>query len=301
MRSVVDPVVWRDLQPGQRCRIRIADLDGATQDVLWESSDQIVEAANWTPDGSSLIVNSQGRLFRLDVSSPDSLAPIATGSIDDFNNDHLVSRDGRTIFASSEGTGHIFAVPIEGGEPRRVTPERDATFSYFLQGLSPAGDVLSYAAATPAAEEGFVSSLGTIRVDGSREEVHTSWPGSSVGFEYSPVGDWWYFNSDSWAETTSGAQVYRMRPDGSDLEQLTAGPRVHWFPKVSPTGEGVAYLSFPAGTVGHDANVEVELWMMAPDGGHQEKIVELVGGQGTLNVNSWHPEGRRFAFIDYPQ
>lgn len=28
--------------------------------------------------------------------------------------------------------------------------------------------------------------------------------------------------------------------------------------------------------------------------------VELDGGQGTINVNSWSPDGTRFAFVDYP-
>lgn len=300
MKSVVDPVVWRDLRPGQRCRIRIADLDAGTQDVLWESADRLVEAANWTPDGASLIVNSHGRLFRLDVDRPSVLELIPTGGLDDLNNDHLVSRDGSTIYASSEGTGHIFAMPVRGGTPHRITPDRDGTFSYFLQGLSPDGDVLSYAGATPVDGDQFRSSLHTIRTDGTDDRVHTSWPGSTVGFEYSPDGAWWYFNSDAWGKTTGGAQIYRMRPDGSQREQLTTGPRVHWFPKVSPTGDRVVYLSFPAGTIGHDANVEVELWLMAPDGRHQEKLLDLVGGQGTLNVTSWEPGGRRFAFIDYP-
>jgi hypothetical protein len=26
----------------------------------------------------------------------------------------------------------------------------------------------------------------------------------------------------------------------------------------------------------------------------------LIGGQGTLNVNSWAPDSRRFAFVAYP-
>jgi hypothetical protein len=26
----------------------------------------------------------------------------------------------------------------------------------------------------------------------------------------------------------------------------------------------------------------------------------LFGGQGTINVNSWSPDGRRFAYVAYP-
>ena len=29
-------------------------------------------------------------------------------------------------------------------------------------------------------------------------------------------------------------------------------------------------------------------------------VQRLFGGQGTLNVNSWAPDGDRFAFVSYP-
>ena len=30
-----------------------------------------------------------------------------------------------------------------------------------------------------------------------------------------------------------------------------------------------------------------------------ETLVKLFGGQGTINVNSWAPDSRRFAFVSY--
>jgi TolB protein len=29
------------------------------------------------------------------------------------------------------------------------------------------------------------------------------------------------------------------------------------------------------------------------------EIKKLFGGQGTMNVNSWSPDGKRFAFVTY--
>jgi hypothetical protein len=29
------------------------------------------------------------------------------------------------------------------------------------------------------------------------------------------------------------------------------------------------------------------------------EVVRLFGGQGTLNVNSWSPDSRRFAYVSY--
>ena len=40
---------------------------------------------------------------------------------------------------------------------------------------------------------------------------------------------------------------------------------------------------------------------MRPDGGGQRDIVAFLGGQGTINVNSWAPDSRRFAYVAYPQ
>ena len=38
---------------------------------------------------------------------------------------------------------------------------------------------------------------------------------------------------------------------------------------------------------------------MPAAGGKAETIVKLFGGQGTLNVNSWSPDSRRFAFVSF--
>jgi hypothetical protein len=40
--------------------------------------------------------------------------------------------------------------------------------------------------------------------------------------------------------------------------------------------------------------------MMAPDGSDERDLVAFFGGQGTINVNSWAPDSRRFAYVAYP-
>ena len=70
-----------------------------------------------------------GRLYRLRLRDKPALEEIATDSLHDWNTDHLYSRYGAEIFLSSEGTGHLFSVPAEGREPRRITPEHDEPFS----------------------------------------------------------------------------------------------------------------------------------------------------------------------------
>ena len=38
---------------------------------------------------------------------------------------------------------------------------------------------------------------------------------------------------------------------------------------------------------------------MKAEGGAMKPLVSLFGGQGTINVNSWAPDSRSFAFVRY--
>ncbi|MGW0203539.1 hypothetical protein [Nonomuraea sp. NPDC003201] len=61
------------------------------------------------------------------------------------------------------------------------------------------------------------------------------------------------------------------------------------------------YLSYPPGTTGHPADLPVELRLVSVDAWQEpETLVALHGGQGTINVPSWAPDGSAFAFVDYP-
>ena len=61
------------------------------------------------------------------------------------------------------------------------------------------------------------------------------------------------------------------------------------------------YISFPMGTLGHPADLEVEVRLVrTEDWSHIVQRIPLFGGQGTINVNSWSPDGRRFAYVAYP-
>jgi Tol biopolymer transport system component len=119
------------------------------------------------------------------------------------------------------------------------------------------------------------------------------------GPEYSPDGEWIYFNSERASDRPGHAQIFRMRPNGTGIEQLTSDVRVNWFPHISPDGEQVVYISYPEGTLGHPADRQVILRLMSPDGGNIRDLAAFNGGQGTINVNSWAPDSRRFAYVAY--
>jgi Tol biopolymer transport system component len=97
-------------------------------------------------------------------------------------------------------------------------------------------------------------------------------------------------------------QIFRMKRDGSEQTQMTFEDRNNWFAHVSPDGQKVVNLSYSKEGLDakeHLPNMDVELWMMSPDGSNREKILEFFGGQGSINVNSWSPDSRKFAFVMY--
>ena len=77
-----------------------------------------------------------------------------------------------------------------------------------------------------------------------------------------------------------------------------------WFPHISPDGKKMVYIGYPAGTPTHDPrNVQIEINLAAIDHGDvaasQKTLVKAIGGQGTMNVNSWAPDSMRFAYVVY--
>jgi Tol biopolymer transport system component len=43
----------------------------------------------------------------------------------------------------------------------------------------------------------------------------------------------------------------------------------------------------------------VTLRLMPAGGGEIQVLAKLFGGQGTINVPSWSPDGRQLAFVSY--
>lgn len=267
--------------------ICLCDLNGQVSVVM--RHDGHLEAPNWHPDGH-LIVNGGGRLFRIDLAEP-TLVPIDTGFAVQCNNDHGISPDGTALVLSdhSQTDGScIYTLPIGGGKPVRVTPKTPS----WWHGWSPDGTRLAYAAARPA---GTPIGLCSCNVDGTDEVCVTDDFDHVDGPDYTPDGQWIWFNGERGGQV----ELWRIRPDGSDVTQMTDDSAVNWFPHPSPDGKHVVYLAYPEGTKGHPADLNVSLRIMSAQGGETRHLVNLFGGQGTINVPSWAPDSAQFAFVRY--
>jgi Tol biopolymer transport system component len=273
-------------------QITIMTADGRTRAVLYDTP-RLFEAPNWSPDGSYLLLNSGGQLWRLPVAGGEPQI-VPTGSVRGINNDHGIAPDGRTLVISA---GPIYLVPAGGGEPRRITEQGPGYF----HGWSPDGRTLAY-----CAQRGDNIDLYAISTTGGPERRLTVHPGYDDGPDYSPDGRWIYFNSDRsgswdiWRIPADGAG-----PDDAQAERITRDEREDWFPHPSPDGRWLLFLSYDKSTKGHPRNRPVALRLLPlpadrPEPAAIRELVQLRGGQGTINVNSWSPDGRKFAYVTYP-
>jgi Tol biopolymer transport system component len=289
------------LQEGQCARIVKIEVDtGRVSEIL--VSDKLLEAPNWVNDGKSLIINSGGHLYRLWLDTL-SMELIDTGDISTCNNDHVISPDGTKIYFSADG--HLYMIPITGGIPRKLSNDIGAAgsyaYTYWLHGVSPDDKWLSYVAVEPKGDDpGGYRYCVLIPTDGGQDIPIMDRDSLADGPEYSPDGKWIYFNAEIGGKWPGHSQIFRMSAQDHQIRQLTFDTQTNWFPHVSPDGGRLVYLAYDKGTEGHPADLDVKIMLMASDGGEAREVHSFFGGQGSINVNSWSPDGRYVAVVEYP-
>jgi TolB protein len=251
------------------------------------------EAPNWSRDGQYFLINAYEKLEKMSMTG-DRMGYLNTGSVQDCNNDHGFSFDGKQLFISSgkpnikEHSSFIYKVAATGGEPVQLTPN---TPSYW-HGVSPDGKTMVYCAARNGNYDVYAMST-----DGGEEKRLTTSEGLDDGPEYSPDGKHIYINSFR----TGHMQIWRMAPDGSNPEQMTFDEKSNWFAHISPNNKLATIISYDEDQVqAHPFGKQVRIRLLDLQ---TKKIKDLTGpfygGQGTINVPSWNPEGTKFAYVKY--
>jgi len=253
------------------------------------------EAPNFLPGGKKILFNKGGSIYTIPAEggTPELLN---TGNAKRNNNDHVISFDGKMLGISSHrdgmpgGGSTVYVLPITGGEPKMIT---DSTPSY-LHSFSPNDKEVVYTAQRISKSPAYNIYKKPI-AGGPEVQLTFNKMGLADGPEFSPDGKYIYYN----ANTTGTMQIWRMKPDGSDNEQITFDEYNNWFAHISPDGKWISIISFPI-TISSDDHPfykRVMLRLMPYSGGAPKVIAYLYGGQGTINTPSWSPDSKRIAFV----
>jgi len=274
-------------------RLEVYSLDtGSRSEVLVEEAH--FEAPNWSRNGAYLLINQDGKLYRVYLEDGRKIV-LDTGKAVQCNNDHGISTDGKDIAISnndpkgesSSGGSRIYILPISGGTPDLVTKKSPS----YWHGWSPDDRWLVY-----VAERGGEYDIYKIHRDGGEEVKLTNFQGLQDGPEYSPDGRYIYYNSAH----TGSMELWKMDTEGENHTQLTDDQFSNWFPHPSPDGKYLVYLSYMQDQgESHPAMKSVALKLMDLKDSTIKTLCTFTGGQGTINVPSWSPDSKHFAFVSY--
>ena len=144
----------------------------------------------------------------------------------------------------SDGVQSVYLLNLADGTRQRLTEPRGSTFapSWSPQGLiafswSPVANTEIYT--LPATQLTLIHSQGTApNPQRITDNMYTD-----TAADWSPDGEWIAFVSDR----AGNSDLYRMRPDGSDLQPILLSPAYEGDPSWSPDGQRLALISNASG------------------------------------------------------
>jgi len=220
----------RDLETG-RDRQLFGNVDKDLQEA-W-AIHGLYPQYSWTPDGTSIVIWGEGKLWRVDVTSGKGQEIPFTARVEATLNEAVrfeqdvhpdefpvkmlrdvrVSPDGKMVVYSA--LGHLYVRPLPDGEPRRLT--------------------------TPAATR--TTSAGNGPTDGTaQQEPQGSGRAAGDTYEFFPSfsrdGQWIVYTT--WNDGEFG-RVRVIRPDGSGGHDVVSEPGHYVEPSFSPDGRTIVY------------------------------------------------------------
>ncbi|MGH2542605.1 MAG: thioredoxin domain-containing protein, partial [Ardenticatenaceae bacterium] len=172
------------------------------------------------------------------------VADVASGTTTNVTNtpgmdvQGIWSPDGQQIAFVSEREGgdrDIWLMEADGSNPRRIT---QALGEEQLGSWSPDGEQIVYSSKNELGESLWILDVAS----GESTTLTENSDGADSGPAWSPDGERIAFYSSSGDQVP---QIFTIRPDGSDRQQVTDGPTPAVFPVWSPDGTRLLYTLVP--------------------------------------------------------
>ena len=273
--------------------IWIANVDGTEPHKILPAKEP--HSVSWSPDDSRLAFVEGNIEFIYGTDQFGNIAPSALW---------IVGRDGKGAAAltdsihhsvspvwTSDGSGILYVSNIRGGRDlyyQRLRgnradgiPQR-LTTGLKIHGIAAGGeDRIAYSEwntsvgiwSVPFPRSGTASITTGHPIISATERIEVVRP--------SPDGQWLAFDSDR----SGNMDIYKIRIDGTGLQQLTRNPADDFYPAWSPDGHQIAFHSWRSGNR--------DSYVMSADGSAERMIA---GGPAHEYAGVFSPDGTQIAF-----
>ena len=275
---------------GPQIFVRWMDAEGATTQIT--RLEQSPGSLRWSPDGTqvafTMLVEDE-EPWPLDMPSRPEGAEWTEGPKIVTRMDYRQDRVGFV----DQGHTHLFVVPADGGTPRRLT---DGLWHHNGPEWTPDGSEIFFTSLreTDAEYNWRESEIYAVNVASGGIRQVTMRRGPDNGATPSPDGRLIAYTGEDWNDDTySNAEIYIMKPDGSDIENISGdfdrglrrGTQLMW----APDGSGVYFNVGQAGTRNlHFASID--------DG-----VRQVTSGNHMLTLSSFTEDGQAVGLLEDSQ